>query len=359
MPDSLVAQTTQWANAKWLGTVRAGQQIVGETMGKDLKLELQKSMGQVLSCVATARGDLLSLKDDLGRYLFVNEPMATFMQRAESDILGQTDADVFDPDLVRLLRSAEQTALSQAQPLSSEHTFEWRGQRHEFSVHRAWLNDVPVGQQFLCSVWTNTQPELHRATQLRNALLQLEEEQRANHQLRRELVDQALRDQSSGLHTRGHFEEQLRRELDLSTREHREFAVVFIEIDETNLDAAARSALIHESIFGAMGRLLRSGTRAMDASCRWDAQRFSVLLSGVGLATAHARMEGLRRQCATQIVAFDGADHRFSVSMGVASFPHTADSGSSLLLSCEAALNDARSRGGNQVTLARILFNPS
>ena len=96
----------------------------------------------------------------------------------------------------------------------------------------------------------------------------------------------------------------------------------------------------------------------MDASCRWDAQRFSVLLSGVGLATAHARMEGLRRQCATQIVAFDGVDHRFSVSMGVASFPHTADSGNSLLQSCEAALIEARNRGGNQVTLASIRFNP-
>ena len=332
--------------------------MVGETMGNDLKLELQKSMGQALSCVAAARGELLSLKDGLGRYLFVNEPMATFMQRAECDILGQMDADVFDPELVRLLRSAEQTALSQTQPLLSEHVFEWRGQRHEFSVHRAWLSDVSTGQQRLCSAWTDAQPELRRAGQLRNALHQLEEEQRANQQLRRELADQTLRDQSSGLHTRGHFEEQLRRELDLSTREHREFAVVFIELDEISLDVATRSALIHESIFGAMGRLLRSGTRAMDASCRWDAQRFSVLLSGVGLATAHARMEGLRRQCATQIVAFDGVDHRFSVSMGVASFPHTADSGNSLLQSCEAALIEARNRGGNQVTLASIRFNP-
>ena len=33
----------------------------------------------------------------------------------------------------------------------------------------------------------------------------------------------------------------------------------------------------------------------MDASCRYDDNRFAVLLSGVGLATAHARMEGLRR----------------------------------------------------------------
>ena len=79
-------------------------------MDNDLELELRKSLGLGLSCVAAARGDLLSLKDGSGRYLFVNEPMAAFMQRAECDIVGQTDAEVFDPELVRLLRSAEQTA---------------------------------------------------------------------------------------------------------------------------------------------------------------------------------------------------------------------------------------------------------
>ena len=46
--------------------------------------------------------------------------------------------------------------------------------------------------------------------------------------------------------------------------------------------------------------------------------------TGVGLATAHSRMEGLRRQCATQIVMLDGEELGFSVAMGVASFPHTA-----------------------------------
>jgi diguanylate cyclase (GGDEF)-like protein len=105
-----------------------------------------------------------------------------------------------------------------------------------------------------------------------------------------------------------------------------------------------------------MGRLLRSGTRAMDASARLDSRRFLVMLSGVGLATAHSRMESLRRRCATQIVAIAGRDLRFTTSMGVASYPHTAADGEQLLAACEAALAEARRRGGNQVTLASIRF---
>jgi diguanylate cyclase (GGDEF)-like protein len=106
-----------------------------------------------------------------------------------------------------------------------------------------------------------------------------------------------------------------------------------------------------------MGRLLRGGTRAMDASCRYDGRRFAVLLSGVGLATAHSRMEGLRRKCATQIVVHEGQELGFTVAMGVASYPHTAATQDALLAACEAALAEAQRRGGNHVTLAAIRFD--
>jgi diguanylate cyclase (GGDEF)-like protein len=108
----------------------------------------------------------------------------------------------------------------------------------------------------------------------------------------------------------------------------------------------------------ALGRLLRSNTRAMDASCRLGEDRFAILLSGVGLATAHSRMEGLRRQCATQIVVLDGRDIGFTVSMGVASFPHTAHSELELMQAAGSALAEALRRGGNHLALASIRFDP-
>jgi GGDEF domain-containing protein len=67
-------------------------------------------------------------------------------------------------------------------------------------------------------------------------------------------------------------------------------------------------------------------------------------------------MEGLRRQCATHIVAHEGRDLGFTVSMGVASFPHTASSADALMSASLAALEDAKKRGGNQVALAAIRF---
>ena len=282
--------------------------------------------------------------------------MAAFLHRPPADVLGRSDAELFDAPLATALRAAEQTALAQGAPLASEHRFEWAGARREFSVLRALSAADAAGRRWLCSVWTDLAPERQREAQLRAALEQIEQQQRANDLLRREIADQALRDPASGLYRRAHFEDQLRREVDLSTREHREFAIVFIELDPPGEKVLALGAEGERCLLEAMGRLLRSGTRAMDASCRYDDRRFAVLLSGVGLATAHSRMEGVRRKCATQIVVHDGQELGFTVSMGVASFPHTAHTQEGLVEACEAALAEAQRRGGNHVTLAAIRF---
>jgi diguanylate cyclase (GGDEF)-like protein len=318
---------------------------------------LRQMLGGVLSEWLSRRGDLLAVQDAAdGRYAYVNPAMAAFLHRTPEEVLGRSDTELFDAPLAMALRAAEHTAVSHGAPLASEHRFEWGGVRREFSVLRMLGAGDEAGRRWLCSVWTDLAPELQRETQLRAALEQIEQQQQANDLLRREIADQALRDPASGLYRRAHFEDQLRREVDLSTREHREFAIVFIELDPPGEKVLALGAEGERCLLEAMGRLLRSGTRAMDASCRYDDRRFAVLLSGVGLATAHSRMEGVRRKCATQIVVHDGQELGFTVAMGVASFPHTAYTQESLVQACEAALAEAQRRGGNHVTLAAIRF---
>jgi diguanylate cyclase (GGDEF)-like protein len=319
--------------------------------------DLWPALEQVLDVALARQGAMLGIKDlASGRYLHVNAAMAAFLNRAADAVRGRTDAEIFDGAIATVLRAAEQTAQSQAEPLVSDHRFEWVGQRHDFSVVRIVTPASASHGRLLCSVWIDQSAAKARETQLRTALEQLELQQRANESLRRELQDQGLRDAASGLYTRSHFEDQLRREVDLSTREHREFALVLIDVDPLAEAVMALGEAAQTRVFEAVGRLLRGNTRAMDASCRVDGPRFAVLLSGVGLATAHSRMEGLRRQCATQIVMYESRELGFTVSMGVASFPHTAHSQDELVGACESALAEARRRGGNHVTLASIRF---
>ena len=304
------------------------------------------------------QGALLGVKRiDSGRYVHVNAALASMLGRRPEDVVGRTDAELFDPGLATALRAADHTALAHGSTLASEHRFDWAGRRHEYLVTRIPFGPDAEGQHVLSCVWVDQAPQRQRELQLKAALEQLEQQHHANDALRRELKDQGLRDAETGLYAKSHFEDQLRREVDLSNREHREFALVLIHIDAWNESATAMGAAARTRIYETMGRLLRGNTRAMDASCRLDENLFGVLLSGVGLATAHSRMEGLRRQCASQIVVLDGRELGFSVSMGVASYPHTARTQEDLLHACRSALSEAQRRGGNHLTMAGIRFD--
>lgn len=313
-------------------------------------------LGALAIAAAQRDQDALVLKDaGSGTWLHADARMAEWLGRPAETLAGSTDADWFGESAASL-RSADQAAAAAPGATLAEHRIDLQGARREFSVLRLRV-EGPQGQALLAQWWRDLAPQRRREAQLRNALEQLEQQQQANAQLRRELQGQeAPRDSASGLYSRAHFDDQVRREVDLSTREHREFALVAIELDPPAPDVAALGDAAQQRVHDAVGRLLRGNTRAMDASCRYDERRFAVLLSGVGLATAHSRMEGLRRQCATQIVAFEGREIGFTVSMGVASFPHTAHTHEQLSAACESALADARERGGNRVTLASIRF---
>jgi len=313
---------------------------------------------------------LLSLVDKLdapfsikemasGRYVHVNARLASLYGLAPEQLLGHTDAELLGPELSGPLRTADQAAQSPALATSTtDHRIERDRVRRDFSVTRVALPRADgAPSAHLCSIWIETTQAHQRETQLGKALQQLEQQQIASEILRRETQDQSLRDNVTGLYQRIHFDDQLRREVDLSSREHREFALVFIALDPLSPEVQAHGDVARTRVLEALGRLLLGNTRAMDASCRLDEHHFAILLSGVGLATAHSRMEGLRRQCATQIVVLTGRDLGFTVSMGVASFPHTAHSQEELMESAQQALAEAVRRGGNQVTLASIRFD--
>lgn len=300
------------------------------------------------------RGEALLLKAQAsGRYTHAQGEVQGVLGLHAAQIVGRTDAELFGATAAALLRAADQTAWDRQGPLASEHALELAGRVRTLRVLRMPVPGPEGG--WLGSLWSDPAPVQHLQQRLAQAQGQIEQLQGLNAQLRRELAEMLPRDALSGLHTRSHFEEQLRREIDLSHREQRDFALVRLQVDAPavpqGLEAADREAVV-----AAVGRVLKAGTRAMDACCRLEGAGFAVLLSGVGLATAHARTEALRRQCATQMVMHGGRELRMTVSAGVASFPHTAAAAEPLRQACEAALQQALERGGNQVALARVRF---
>ena len=302
----------------------------------------------------------LAVKEVTGeRYSHASDTLIRLLGRSASDLLERSDVELFGKDVAAALRATDAAAVASG----SSHIGEYRLlldpalPRRDFKVVSTPVADATgslVAQ--VCHLWTDVTVMRQREATLAMALVQLEQQQLANEALSLEASEERVRLNAGGLYQRSQFDDQLRREVDLSTREHREFSLVSIAIDppseaELRLGPSARARLL-----GELSQLLRNNTRAMDAACRLSEDRFAILLSGVGLATAHTRVENLRRQCATQIVVFDGQDFGFTISMGVASFPHTAHTQDQLLEASEMALQSAWRKGGNRVSLASIRF---
>ena len=293
-----------------------------------------------------------------GRYDQANAAALRLLGLEGREVVGLQDADLFDASLAVVLRAADQQARATPTGVLAEHKLELSAGRREFVTWRQVFNQED-GTPKLLSVWQDVTESRKRDAQLQVALAQLEQQQKANEVLRRDVEGSQVRDALSGLYHRAHFEEQLCREADLSSREQREFALVAIAVDTMD-DIRQHHGLDGcERVIESLGRLLRANTRAMDSPCRLGGDRFVVLLSGVGLATAHSRMEQLRRQCAQHIVAHNGQQIPFTVSMGVASFPHTAGLVDELMRSADRALAGAREKGGNRIVLASIQFTPA
>jgi diguanylate cyclase (GGDEF)-like protein len=301
-----------------------------------------------------AEGALLALKEaDSGRYRWANAAYLAWLGVDAQRAAGATDLDLLPQADANALQAADARALSADQPLVAEdHRFERAGQRSEFHAVRQVLLAPPDGRRLILSLWRDVTHGRRDADRLQAALHQIERQQQAVEALRRQHA-QGL-DRPSELFRREHFEEHLRREAALSQREHREFALVLLSLDRIEALRHTQGEPAVQAVTQSLGHLMRSNTRAMDVLSQLGDGRFAILLSGVGLATAHARMEHLRRACATEVVVVAGHGFNFEVSIGVASFPHTAATLADLSQAAVRALADARQRGGNRVALASI-----
>jgi diguanylate cyclase (GGDEF)-like protein len=298
-------------------------------------------------------GALLALKEaDSGRYLWANAPCLAWLGSDAQRVVGATDLELLPQAEAHALQAAEARALASGQSVVVEvYRVERAGLRTEFHVARHVLAPAEGRRQIL-SLWRDVTQGRRDADRLQSALDQIERQQHAVEVLRRQHA-QGL-DRPSELFRREHFEEHLRREAALSQREHREFALVLLALDRVEAMRQTLGEPAVQAVTRSIGHLMRTNTRAMDVLSQLGDGRFAILLSGVGLATAHARMEHLRRACVTEVVVVDGQGFNFEVSIGVASFPHTAATLAELSQSAVRALADARQRGGNRVALASI-----
>ena len=171
----------------------------------------------------------------------------------------------------------------------------------------------------------------------------------ANIALRDKLRGQALRDPLTGLYNRRYMEDTLQRVVRLAEREHKEVAVIMIDLDHFKRLNDSYGHAKGDAVLRDTASVLLNQLRETDVACRYGGEELIVVMPNCGLEAALVKAERLR----VSIEALsepNGA--QVSASMGVAAIPETSIAAKDLLAAADAALYEAKQAGRNRVAAA-------
>jgi diguanylate cyclase (GGDEF)-like protein len=180
---------------------------------------------------------------------------------------------------------------------------------------------------------------------------------RAMEQLERvlgELREQAATDPLTGLYNRRYLWEFLRREWIRAKRKDNSLAVIMIDLDHFKRINDTHGHEAGDFVLTAIAGLLRNQIRSSDIVCRYGGEEFALVLPEASLDNVRLRAEHIRAAIKHLDFTHEGVPlGGITASLGVALFPHHADSPDSLIRAADEALYEAKGVGRD-----RTVFSP-
>jgi diguanylate cyclase (GGDEF)-like protein/PAS domain S-box-containing protein len=175
----------------------------------------------------------------------------------------------------------------------------------------------------------------------------------SNLRLHETLRNQSIRDQMTGLFNRSFMEESLELEIRRAVRTQQPLSAIMLALDNFQALTENFGLDVGDTILRRTGMLLQANVRKGDVACRFSGQTFILILPQTGFEASQKRatalldlVRGLEVKKETEVVG------HISASVGLAVYPSNGQTSEALLRSAEAALNRARSSGGNRVIMA-------
>ncbi|HKJ10345.1 MAG TPA: EAL domain-containing protein, partial [Gammaproteobacteria bacterium] len=162
----------------------------------------------------------------------------------------------------------------------------------------------------------------------------------------------ATHDSLTDLHRRPALEEVLAREHAAARRRGTSYSIALIDIDNFKVINDSYGHAAGDEVLVRLSAVLKDSVRTMDWVARWGGEEFLCLLPDAASGQAVASMGRLQERLAEQGIPIGGRNRRITVSIGVATFPCNGGSTSELLAAADAALYQAKDRGGDCVVQA-------
>lgn len=133
---------------------------------------------------------VVSLKDIKGRYLYVNPRFLKIFNLKKDEVIGKTDADLFEPKVAKAVQARDREVLRFLKPMRTQESFFYDGSKHYFINKRFPLSGLDGVEDSVCSIAVDITEQVKASQQLElfkeivsasnDGLLILEEDKEAN-----------------------------------------------------------------------------------------------------------------------------------------------------------------------------------
>ncbi|HYH51287.1 MAG TPA: sensor domain-containing diguanylate cyclase [Acidimicrobiia bacterium] len=166
----------------------------------------------------------------------------------------------------------------------------------------------------------------------------------------------SITDGLTGLWNRRQLDLRCQEELERAVRFGRPVGVVFCDVDLFKDVNTEWQHLGGDAVLVEVAQRLSAATREIDVVARYGGEEFVLLLPETDLAGSRILAEKVRRAMCEEPVEHNGRTRTVTLSLGVASYPHSGTSVRTLLAAAQEALMRAKENGRNRIEEAHPMM---
>ncbi len=166
----------------------------------------------------------------------------------------------------------------------------------------------------------------------------------------------SITDGLTGLWNRRQLDLRCQEELERAVRFGRPVGVVFCDVDLFKDVNTEWQHLGGDAVLVEVANRLSAATREIDVVARYGGEEFVLLLPETDLVGAQILAEKVRRAMCEEPVEHNGKTRTVTLSLGVASYPHSGTSVRTLLAAAQEALKRAKENGRNRIEEAKPMM---
>lgn len=155
-------------------------------------------------------------------------------------------------------------------------------------------------------------------------------------------------DALTGVHSRRHFDDRLREEIERANRYKQPLSVIFADIDHFKRVNDTYGHRAGDQVLQQTSEIIRNTVRGSDYAARYGGEEFVILLPHTNLRKAMLMAERLRKNVEKHIFTTEAGDVNLTMSLGVSGVTASSQTTCSLLIQeADSALYAAKDGGRN------------